>query len=222
MSASWTGPPDQATVGRSQVQHSLQWIRAFLEGQRGELIRRIAVAPSSWSTTAQIVCDASPWGLGAIFVENGDIKFWLASPIGPEDEQILEATVGDSAGQAAFEALALCVAMRTWLPEWQDSRTVVIVRSDSLAALGALNRINGGTAQINKVIRECALDLAEGSYIVDLISHIPAEYNDIPDTLSRLAAPGSHGKSFPKELVNVPESRTAPRTRSWWRTLAPP
>ena len=97
-----------------------------------------------------------------------------------------------------------------------------MVRSDSLAALGALNRINGGTKQINVVIRECALDLAEGSYVVDLVGHIPAEMNEIADALSRLHAPGNHRKTFPKELHGIPESGTAPRTRSWWRTLGQP
>ena len=49
-----------------------------------------------------------------------------------------------------------------------------MVRSDSLAALGALNKVSGGTSAINRVVRETALDLAEGSYVVDVVSHIPA------------------------------------------------
>ena len=155
-------------------------------------------------------------------MEDGEIKFWMASPTTEEGEKALEVARGDPAGQAAFEALALCVAMRTWLVEWQDTRTIAMVRSDSLAALGALNRINGGTKQINTVIRECALDLAEGSYVVDLVGHIPAEMNDLADSLSRLHVPGDQRKTFPSELIDIPESPTAPRTRTWWRTLSRP
>ena len=39
-----------------------------------------------------------------------------------------------------FEALAICVTMREWLPLWQDEPTSILAKSDSMAALGALNR----------------------------------------------------------------------------------
>ena len=105
---------------------------------------------------------------------------------------------------------------------WRDERTVAIVRSDSLAALGALNKLSGGTDMINRVVREVALDWAEGSYVVDVFGHIPADLNDLSDALSRLAAPQENRKEFPELLLGVDQTVAPPRTRAWWRTLVGP
>ena len=220
--AGWGGPPEQASVGRAQILHALRWLEAFLKGQRGELWRRIAVAPKTRTGVLQIICDASPWGLGCLLVDRGAIVAWLASEVTTTDESVLGAKKGDCASQAVFEALALLVAMRAWLSQWRDERTVALVRSDSLAALGALNKINGGKDIINKVMREVALDLAEGSYIVDIVGHLPAHLNDLADALSRMAAPGESGKSFPEQLKDIPETKVPARVRPWWRTLGDP
>ena len=64
-SASWGGPPELATVGRRQVYHSLLWISAFLGNQRGSITRVIPITTVAPEQVVQIVCDASPWGLGA-------------------------------------------------------------------------------------------------------------------------------------------------------------
>ena len=194
----------------------------FLQGQRGELWSRIQGAPKARTGTLQIICDASPWGLGALLVEKGRIVAWLASEITEQDEMILGAKKGDCASQAVFEALALLVAMREWLNLWRDERTLVMVRSDSLAALGALNKVNGGKAMLNKVVREAALDLAEGSYVVDFVSHIPADLNELPDALSRLAAPTENRKEFPQALAGIQGTPATERNRAWWRTLGGP
>ena len=150
------------------------------------------------------------------------IVAWLASEVTTTDESVLGAKKGDCASQAVFEALALLVAMREWLHRWRDERTLVLGRSDSLAALGALNKINGGKDVINRIMREAALDFAEGSYVVDVVGHLPADMNEIADALSRLRAPEENRKEFPTLLARVEETHATPRSRSWSRTLGGP
>ena len=97
-----------------------------------------------------------------------------------------------------------------------------MAKSDSLAALGALNRLSGGTTVMNRVIRECALDLAEGSYVVDVYGHLPADLNELCDSLSRMNAPKENRKDFPNTLKNVHQAQLQDRKQSWWRTIGPP
>ena len=107
-------------------------------------------------------------------VQDGCIIRWITSALTDTDLQVLGVSRGDCRGQGAFEALAICVAMREWLPLWQDESTSILVKSDSMAALGALNREGSSKPLINKVVREIALDLAEGVYDVEVLGHQPA------------------------------------------------
>ena len=129
---------------------------------------------------------------------------------------------GDCRGQALAEALCLAVAVREWAEDWQDERTVLLARSDAVAALGAINRLTSSTPALNKIVREIALDLAESRYDLELLSHVPATWNTTPDALSRLFAPEGDRLQVPAGLRA--EDRTWPRVRdrTWWRTLGPP
>ena len=179
------------------------------------------MAPRSTASLMQIICDASPWGLGAILVQDGSIIRWIASALTDTDLQVLGVSRGDCRGQGAFEALAICVAMREWLPLWQDESTSILVKSDSMAALGALNREGSSRPLINKVVREIALDLAEGIYNVEVLGHQPALWNGIADALSRLDEPEADTE-FPTSLEGVPRTETAPRPLAWWRSRRSP
>ena len=220
--ASWHGPPEAATIGANQIQHALLWLAAFLHEQKGSLTRRLAVAPRSVQAVTQILCDASPWGLGATLSIDGQTVRWFGTELSDTDLQILGFERGDCRGQALAEALCIAVALREWAPEWQDERTLLIARSDAIAALGALNKFSSSTPQLNLVVREVALDLAEGRYDVEVMGHVPAEWNDTPDALSRLYAPEADKKQVPKELHAVERTWPAPRPRSWWRTIGAP
>ena len=111
--------------------------------------------------------------------------------------------------------------MREWLPLWQDESTSILVKSDSMAALGALNREGSSKPLTNKVVREIALDLAEGVYDVEVLGHQPASWNAIADALSRLDEPEA-GTEFPLALEGVLRTEAAPRPLAWWRSRGAP
>ena len=63
---------------------------------------------------------------------------WFATDVEPLDETTLKISKGESASQAALESLALLVGLRAWPHYWKEEKTLVLTRSDALAALGAL------------------------------------------------------------------------------------
>ena len=138
-------------VHTKRVRSAVVWLLALLDGTVGDkalervLDWRVALAEVSLIVT----CDASPWGLGAILSDaDGNPLEWLACPVSPLDCQILGVTVGDCRGQAVLEALALLVALRTWAPRWCKQRVRAHVRSDSTAALGAVQKLASPTPNV--------------------------------------------------------------------------
>ena len=105
---------------------------------------------------------------------DGLIKRWFGIPLEDEDLQMLGFARGDCRGQALAEALCLAVAVREWAEDWQDERTVLLARSDAVAALGAINKLTSPTPAMNTIVREIALDLAESRYDLELVGHVPA------------------------------------------------
>jgi hypothetical protein len=117
--------------------------------------------------------------------------------------------------------MAVLMGVRIWLPYWKDERLAVRVRSDSAAALGALRRERSSQANVNAVVRELALDLAEGLYSIDIKEHLPGKMNTWADPLSRLYQPGEEAK-LPEGLKNVGRQTMPPRDQAWWRTSGDP
>ena len=204
------------------IHHALVWLKALLEGARGDMVRRLPVQPRSYERLMQIACDASPWGFGSVLVEDGVPVRWLAGRWASFELDLLGAVVGSSASQATFETLAVLIAVREWFEEWQDFRTSIVLRSDSLAALGAVASGSSPNKAMNTICRELALDLAEGKYQAELMAHLPARFNGLADALSRLEAPGSDSKSFPPELNGIQRTILADRGPGWWRAVGDP
>ena len=205
------------------MRHALAWIAAFLHGQEGALIRRIAVSSKEAAQAIQIICDASPWGLGALLTAGDEeILSWFGAPLQDSDLQALGVATGDCRGQAALEALCLLVALRTWAPRWRHEAVVIMARSDAMAALGALNRTSSSNPVMNQVVREAALDMAEGAYELDILGHLPATWNVVTDALSRLFAPAPGTAEVPSCLPAELRVWPEPRSQEWWRTLAAP
>ena len=71
--------------------------------------------------------------------------------------------VGESRFQALLESMAVLIGIRSWAHLLGSGRWCVQVRSDSKAALGAAMNLRSRNPTMNDVVRELAIDLAEGS-----------------------------------------------------------
>ena len=155
--------------------------------------------PVWWNrtTVVTITCDASPWGYGAVLNLDGRPVEYIATPISEDDIQRLHVVVGDPKYQAFLETMSILIAMRTWLTKWAGQQLFVHVRSDAAAALGAIHKLKSKCPSINALVREIALDVAEGLYEVNLAEHLPGHENIWADSLSRLREPDTP-KALPK------------------------
>ena len=120
-----------------------------------------------------------------------------------------------SIGQQAFEAFALLVAMRLWLPQFSQERVTVTLGGDNIAALTMVAKMQPKSKSLAAVARELALDIASASYVPDFVEHVHGITNGVADTLSRKF---QAGKSFtlPNILLNACEVCPQLREASWW------
>ena len=215
----------EAMVATRRIRHSLLWLRAFLDGEFGPrgVSRSIPILPAAPEDWVQIVVDASPWGLGGILYHRSTLVAWFADELSALDLTVLGVQDGSPDGQAIREAHACLVAARLWAARWRPHRTTVAIRSDSLAALGAIASGRSPAAKtLNLVARELALDVATGAFELSLVGHVDGESNSLADALSRLAAPGHHRKAMPPGLTADLRTPVPVRTMAWWRTLEVP
>ena len=208
---------DDPATQTKRVEESLLWLRAFLSGLVGSEIvgREIDVRECAAQPGLRITADASPWGVGAVLERHGVPVAYLADAISADDARKLSIEIGSCRGQAPAEALAILVALRTWVAHWRGKRLALQVRSDSTAALGALGKFGSPSPAVNKVARELSIDVALSAYGVDVWSHLPAESNVEADALSRWFEPGVT-PAVPPRLVHVERSFPAPRGDAWW------
>jgi len=130
------------------------------------------------------------------------------------DLRRFHATIGESKFNTTWEALAILVAIRLWLP---DTHVLARVRSDSLSALRSMVRLSSSSPALNLIARELALDAVLGLYRIGVAVHIPGVSNKLPDDLSRMWAPSPH--PFPAELDGVKEVKAPERDRHFWKTM---
>ena len=168
-----------------------------------------------------ITTDASPWGLGGFITRDGVCKGWFSEAIQTHDCQRFGIVVGDHRFQSLLENLALLVAVRLWLPVWKDGRLGVCLRSDSMAAIGAWKKERSVSPDINVIVREMSLDLAEGLYALDCFEHIPGKSNTWADVLSRQQIPGVV-EPLPAVMVKSLQYTPPSRDHRWWRLGARP
>ena len=128
--------------------------------------------------------------------------------------------VGDCAGQAIWEALALLIALRAWAQFWLTApgSASILAKSDSKAALGAFEKERSRSPHINFIARELALDRALATYETRVeLAHVRGARNEWADALSRLAQPGSDAV-VPGPLRGLLRRVAAVRDSTWWRT----
>ena len=124
---------------------------------------------------------------------------------------------GQSRDQQVLEALALLVALREWSSHWTSRRVQLSVRSDNMAALAMVCRMQPHSEQMGIVAREMALDVCQSSISPDECTHIPGIANKAADSLSRVYAPTP--PPLPSYLGPELRHLCAVRERTWWRAL---
>ena len=210
------GTLPRGLVHRRKLQVALDWLQALLQNQWGPLQRTFPWTPAWAPEGDYLATDACPWGFAGVRFQNHEPKAWFACKLTSDDLRRFGAKLGESGFTTVWEAVAILVAFRLWLP---DSRALARVRSDSLGALRAMVKLSSGSPHLNMVARELALDAVLGLYAIGLASHIPGVSNVLPDHLSRLWAPDAH--EFPAALRDVPEVVAPPRDTAFWKSAAP-
>ena len=215
------GRGEQPQVPVVRIKHAITWLRAFCLELPAPMLRCFPVAQRACNEVIQLAFDASPWGYGGVMLVNGCPKEFFAEDISELGEEILESKVGDCRGQARFEGMAVLIGLRLWLPAWRSKPVVVVTRTDSMAALGSYSAGRSTHRVMNLLVREYALDAAQGLYEPTFVKHVRGVDNKLADALSRLNAPGSTG-STPAALMDAARLLVPPRSRGWWRTLGAP
>ena len=199
-----------------RIRHALRWLIAFATGRSGSLKRTFNVKSHKAMPKVIIEFDASPWGYGAVLWKKGRPAAYFGLEISKEDITKFGMVVGDHRFQTLAENLAMLIGVRHWLPLWRLQRLQVTVRSDSSAALGAWTKERSKSPAVNEVVREAALDMAEGLYRIDYREHVPGKENLFPDALSRLHQPGAN-MVVPAELANSQRVWPVGRGSAYWR-----
>ena len=131
------------------------------------------------------------------------------------DLKRFDASLGDPAFQALWEALCILVALRAWKGWWRELRALVEVRTDSTAAMAALFKLSSPSDSLRRVACELALEEAESPFGILTVAHTPGIANKLPDELSRRFQPGKTW-STPSRLKHISESKIIDRDDNFW------
>ena len=180
-------------VHTKRIAASLHWIVALLSGEHGCLRRRFEAfkQDDGW----EIITDACPWGLGGILYRKSVPVRWFSAPLSKDLLDKFGAQKGDPGMNTAWEAMALLVALRLWLPKLPRQLTTRI-KSDNVGALRMLLNLTSPSGPLSIIAREVALDMAGDNYQISELEHVPGITNVAADALSRLWAP--QPEPFPK------------------------
>jgi hypothetical protein len=209
-------------IWTKQVRTPLLWLKVFLDETHCQFDRVFTLASYlGRGPKVSIVCDASPFGLGAWLAIDGTVREFFADGIHKEDSEILGIEPGSCHGQQAWEALTILVALRLWFPMWKGGRVQLRVSSDNMTALAMTANLKSSGRAVNIIAREMALDLAQALYSPDVVEHRPGVTNVAADMLSRKYDP-SKTFGLPECLRAAKEITLPRRCASWWRTTADP
>ena len=121
-----------------------------------------------------------------------------------------------SKDQQSLEALAILVALRSWKSYWINRRVQLSVRTDNIAALTLVAKMQPHSEALGVIAREMALDISDSVYSPDEVLHIPGVANVAADYLSRISDPH---KSINRPAYLLPDLETivSGRDFAWWR-----
>ena len=96
---------------------------------------------------------------------------------------------------------------------------MLTVRSDNLATLAMVAKMQPHSPHMGIVAREIALDVAAASYAPDIVEHLPGVANTGSDTLSRLHSPDK-SYNIPDYLKDIMAEPAPMRVDSWYKALS--
>ena len=154
---------------------------------------------------------------------NDKVVSYFAEPVADYGRAILKIRPDPSCeDQQVLEALAALVALREWSTFWCGERLVLTVRTDNVATLAMVAKMQPKSSRLSLIAREMALDCCQSTLGPDLVQHIPGIANITADALSRKYQLGK-GFNLPSSLAGAHEHACSTRPLAWWRTLpAPP
>ena len=136
------------------------------------------------------------------------------------DRKVLTLTAdGASSDQQVLEALALLVALREWSSYWCNHRVQLSVRTDNMAVLSMMCRMQPYSDRMGIVAHELGLDICQSSVTPDDCQHIPGIANNAADILSRRYQPNK-STVLPEYLNSAVEHTVEERNARWWRTAS--
>ena len=193
MMAALSGETSRAPKGciwTSQMRDSLEVFVVFLSRLKGDL-RRTYRLQAYLRRGASIVMgfDASPWGLGGWLKENGRIVSYFVSQLTPADEARYGVPIGSPKGQQIWEALAILCGFKVWRNIWLRERASFTVVGDNVAALSMTAKVRAPSLALNGLAKELAVELGDGTFMPDFLSHVPGATHDVADGLSRKFQP---------------------------------
>ena len=102
---------------------------------------------------------------------------------------------------------------------WKRKRVSLHIRSDNIGALTLFAALKG-KGSLTLLAQEFALDVGDGVYMPQVVSHISGVANTLADVLSRKDDPSKQPWSLPTQLAAVPRTFLEKRSQGWWRTKA--
>jgi hypothetical protein len=210
------------TIWRKQVQSSLTWFSAFLEGSVGGVERFFRLdSYLRQGPVIEIGTDASPWGMGGWLSYNGTVTHYFSCPVTTDDASIYGHPIGCSTGQQVWECLAVLIGVSIWSKEWRHDRINLKVRGDNVGALTLLLKLRPSSMAQAIVARELALHLIEVSFPPEAV-HTPGISHVLADRLSRVHAPGGSQEvhiNLHPALRKAARTTVPERPRQWYATL---
>ena len=151
-----------------------------------------------------VITDACPTGYGGILAaivpgrsEMTMVEAFTAK-FTEEEAKLLLLQHGESSSQGPLEALAIIRAVNLWTARMYEKS--ILIRSDSVVALGMARKLASPSPIVNFLGGELAMNLELWKIGKVVAQHIPGKLNDLADWLSRCDV---KKEKRPQELLEV-------------------
>ena len=163
------------------------WLMKMFSYQDAFMLRTVKLREDepSWA----LITDACPTGYGGILaaILPGQKEMTLveafAAKFTPGEAELLMLDYGESLSQGPLEALAVMRAVKIWSARMFERS--ILIRSDSVVALGMTKKLASPAPIINFLGGELAMELELRRVQRVVTQHIPGKLNDLADWLSR-------------------------------------